>query len=119
MFWHWKSIDTFYRIFNSPIKLTDTQKFIIVFGIASEMSYLHSHEILHRDLTTENVFVNRNFYPKLTNIDMINIFKWLKSMKRILNLSFYQAPEFYFEGKYSKLSDVYSFALMVYEILTK
>lgn len=34
----------------SPKKLTFTQKLIIVYGICSDMSYLHLHAIIHRDL---------------------------------------------------------------------
>ena len=33
--------------------LTDTQKLKIIYGIASAMSYMHSHDILHRDLKPE------------------------------------------------------------------
>ena len=32
---------------------------------------------------------------------------------------FYMAPEMYDEGQYTKLVDVYSFALILYELLVK
>lgn len=42
---------------------------IIIYGIASAMSYLHSHGILHRNLGLENIYLDKSFHPKLTGFD--------------------------------------------------
>lgn len=43
----------------------DTKRLMIIYGIAASMSYLHSKDILHRDLKLRNVFVDNGFYPRL------------------------------------------------------
>lgn len=41
---------------NNP-NWNDTRKLIVIYGIASAMSYLHSHNILHRDLKQEKMLI--------------------------------------------------------------
>ena len=40
---------------------------IIAYKIASAMAYLHSRNIIHRDLCTSNVTIDENFNPKIIN----------------------------------------------------
>lgn len=100
--------------------LTDTEKLIIIYGIASGMSYLHSHNIIHRDLKPSNIFLDENSYPSISGF---NISKEIndnstKPNKKIKGTPIYVAPEVYSNKGYSKSSDVYSFSLIVYELLT-
>lgn len=44
-------------------ELSDTQKLIIIYGIASGMEHLHSHDIIHRDLKPANILLNDHMYP--------------------------------------------------------
>lgn len=44
----------------------DTKKLINVYGIASSMSYLHSHNVLHLFLSPSHVFLDEYLFPKLT-----------------------------------------------------
>ena len=48
-------------------KWNDTTKLIILYGIASAMSFLHSNKIIHRDLKPENILMDENLYPKITD----------------------------------------------------
>lgn len=102
--------------------LDDTKKLIIIYGIASSMSYLHSNNIVHRNLWPGNVFLDKNLYPKLfgfeyskklsSNNEQIRKFKLKGALQ-------YLAPETLSNLTYLKSSDVYSFALIVYQIITK
>ncbi|KAK8835740.1 hypothetical protein M9Y10_040559 [Tritrichomonas musculus] len=42
---------------------------IVIYGIASAISYLHSHGILHRNLGIEHIYLDKLFHPKLTGFD--------------------------------------------------
>lgn len=52
------------RIHRDNPFLNDTSKLIIIFGIVSAMSYLHSHDILHRDLKPDNILKKFHFTRK-------------------------------------------------------
>ena len=47
--------------------LTDTDKFIISYGVAISMEYLHGEERIHRDLKTANILLDDHLYPLLTD----------------------------------------------------
>ena len=84
------------------------------------MSYLHSHGIIHRDLKPGNVFLDKSLYPKLSGFNIskfVNNESFTKSYK-LKGTPAYLAPEVYLNHEYSKLSDVYSYGLIVYEIIT-
>ncbi|KAK8876604.1 hypothetical protein M9Y10_006822 [Tritrichomonas musculus] len=98
-------------------KWNDTKKLISIYGIAYGMSYLHSLGILHRDLKPENIFLDDSLFPKIGGF---------RSSKEIVSndecelvgTPSYWSPEFFKKGVYQKPCDVYSFALIVYQILT-
>ena len=101
----------------------DTQKLINIYGIAVGMKFLHSHSILHRDLTPESIFLDNNLYPKISNFGLSTHFHTQKSMTFQSTLGVkgnpvYSAPEVLSGNKYLKSSDVYSFGLLVYSIMT-
>lgn len=54
-----------------PIKLNKTKKLIIIYGIASGMKYLHSQNIIHRNLSSGRIFLDHNSYPKISSFDYI------------------------------------------------
>ena len=87
------------------------------------MKFLHSHSILHRDLTPESIFLDNNLYPKISNFGLSTHFHTQKSMTFQSTLGVkgnpvYSAPEVLSGNKYLKSSDVYSFGLLVYSIMT-
>ncbi|KAK8860760.1 hypothetical protein M9Y10_012426 [Tritrichomonas musculus] len=100
--------------------LNSTQKLIIIYGIAAGMSYLHSHNILHRDLKLNNIYLDDSMFPKISGF---NIAKEIESDSiepndTIKGTPACIAPEVYLKKGYSKSSDVYSFSLIIYELMT-
>ena len=88
------------------------------------MSYLHSQNILHRNLKPSNILIDELIHPKLADFGLAkNINEKDDRNKRkdetpILGTYIYDAPEVFSNLEYSKATDVYSFALVVYEIMT-
>lgn len=94
-----------------------TKKFINIYGIASAMSYLHKNGIIHRSLNTKSVFLDKDYYPKLTNFFFAKNINDLSSNDSIPE-QVYDAPEILEGEDYSKDSDVYSFGIILYQIIT-
>lgn len=102
---------------NKSNKLNPTKKYICLIGIADAMSLIHKRQILHENLRPESVFLDENYYPKVSDLGS---FKILDKYERYAPVKqyFYYPPEV-FEGEYlGPEADVYSFAFIAYEIIT-
>ena len=103
-----------------------TKKFICLLGISDAMRYLHFHRIMHRDLKPDNILMDENLYPHISDFGLSRCFN--KSLSKSLNISMtnrlgtplYMAPEMYENNMhYNQGVDVYSFGLIAYEIVSK
>lgn len=102
---------------------TDTKKLINIYGIASGMSYLHSNNVIHRNLNPESIFLDEYLVPKIGNFGLLTKIHTLASMTfqttvGIKGKPSYSSPELLECNEYSKENDVYAFSLIVYEIMT-
>lgn len=103
-----------------PHDYTNTSRQIILIGIARGMKYLHDRYIIHRDLKAGNVLLNDNFYPLITDFGMSKIME----VSHTYNQSIYggtvpyMAPEIHKGLPYGPKADVYSFAILMFEVLT-
>ena len=101
----------------------DTKRLINIYGIASGMLYLHSHGVLHPQISTKNIYVDKSLYPKLSEIGN---FIQVENSRSVANLSARErginpisiAPEVFKSKNPSEMSDVYSYSFIVYEIMT-
>ena len=102
-------------------KFDDTKRLIAIFGIAAGMAYLHKHSILHNDLKPSNILLDERFYPKIADFGFSQnemATEWLSSESiTIKGTPSYVAPEIWSDQKYSKASDVYSFGILLYELV--
>ncbi|KAJ7157583.1 kinase-like domain-containing protein [Mycena crocata] len=105
--------------------LTNRQN--LVHGVTSGLQYLHSHDIVHGDLKIQNVLVDKREVPCICDFGISKIISRRGFTTQSVGTPPYMAPELFFiiDGsttKYSspnttKPSDVYSFGLLVLEIL--
>ena len=96
-----------------------TTKLINIYGIASAMSYLHSLDIIHRNLKPGAVLVDDSLFPKLGAFCVpIKLSDLILEETTNVGTIAYMAPEIIESNIYSKAGDVYAFGITVYEILT-
>ena len=99
---------------------TDTKKLICIYGIAAGMEYLHSENIIHRNLKPENILLDKFLHPKITGFGLSRIsnIDMEKSMSKGVGTFQFMAPEIMNEDEYSSKVDVFSFGMIVHLILT-
>ncbi|KAI9127959.1 hypothetical protein K1719_000952 [Acacia pycnantha] len=119
-----KSIDFF--LFDSEKKrlFNWSERFKIIGGIAQGLSYIHEHsrlKVIHRDLKPSNVLLDNNMNPKISDFGMarmIAIDEDQGSTNRIVGTYGYMAPEYLMNGQFSEKSDVFSFGVIILEVLS-
>lgn len=65
----------------SKVALDDTQKLIILYGIAATLSFLYSQEIVHSDLKPNNIFLDKNCKIKISDIGISKLFSQTDQME--------------------------------------
>eukprot|EP00261_Vitis_vinifera_P031318 XP_019072561.1 PREDICTED: G-type lectin S-receptor-like serine/threonine-protein kinase At4g27290 [Vitis vinifera] len=119
-----KSLDFF--IFDQMrSKVLDWPKcFLIINGIARGLLYLHQDSrlrIIHRDLKSENILLDNDMIPKISNFGITGSFGGNEietNTTRVARTLGYMSPEYASEGLYSTKSDVFSFGVLVLEIVS-
>ncbi|GLJ41520.1 hypothetical protein SUGI_0859410 [Cryptomeria japonica] len=98
------------------------QSFRMIVGIAKGIQFLHLNKIIHVDIKPQNIMVDANENEaKLVDFGFSRHVDWEgthRSTDKIIGTKGYWAPEYCWNNKLSYKHDVYSFGIVVLEVIT-
>lgn len=116
----YRMIDSGY--FTSHKKDDDVDKYKeilkIIRQIADGLNYLHSMDIIHGDLSANNILMKRNCVVKISDFGMIRAMAKSSMATKTHGTVAYMPPELLESGQISKGTDVYSFGVIMFELVT-
>lgn len=95
----------------------------ICLGTAKGLAYLHEElkpPIVHRDVKAGNILLTEDFVPKIGDFGLAKFFpeNITHISTRVAGTTGYLAPEYAIGGKLTKKADVYSFGILMLEIIS-
>ncbi|KAL3867461.1 hypothetical protein ACJMK2_044663 [Sinanodonta woodiana] len=96
--------------------------FKIIFQIAKGLQYLHDNDITYRDLKTDNILVTSLQLDSNVNVKLsdygISKYCWSGGTMGMVGTPGYQAPEVLDGLAYDEKVDIFSFAMVISEVLS-
>jgi serine/threonine protein kinase len=97
---------------------TDTGIAIIVCGVVAGIQFMHSQGFVYRDLKLANILIDSEGRSRIADFGSSKFIEGATLLSGNYQGTIqYQAPELYGEDPYTEKIDVFSFALVLYEIL--
>ncbi|KAM7275149.1 hypothetical protein ACFE04_017015 [Oxalis oulophora] len=90
----------------------------LALDIAHGMQYLHSQGILHRDLKSENLLLGEDMCVKIADFGISCLESQCRDAKGFTGTYRWMAPEMIKEKHHTKKVDVYSFGIVMWELIT-
>src|SRR5206468_4040108 len=96
----------------------------IAVGAAKGLEYLHCQAdppVIYRDLKSANILLDKDFNPKLSDFGLAKLGPVGDNTHvstRVMGTYGYCAPEYAMSGKLTLKSDIYSFGVVLLELIT-
>ncbi|KAL3503538.1 hypothetical protein ACH5RR_037987 [Cinchona calisaya] len=119
-----KSLDLFIFDDKQRESLDWPTRFHIINGISRGLMFLHQDSclrVIHRDLKASNILLDTSMNPKISDFGLAKIFAGNEpgaNTNRVVGTYGYLSPEYAVHGLFSVKSDVFSFGVIILEIIS-
>ncbi|KAH8511905.1 hypothetical protein H0E87_009182 [Populus deltoides] len=108
---------------STNIRLDWGRRSAICLGIARGLAFLHEElvpHIVHRDIKASNILLDKDLNPKIGDFGLAKLFpdNITHISTRIAGTTGYLAPEYALGGQLTMKADVYSFGVLILEIIS-
>jgi serine/threonine protein kinase len=112
------SLYDYTRKTGSKGRLTNTQKSLVAIGVAYGMTHLHRVNVIHRDLKSMNVLLDSSLLPFICDFGIARTVEGKNiALTRECGTVHWMAPEQMQFDRYDYKVDVYSYGMVLYEML--
>ncbi|KAL2478118.1 Protein kinase protein with adenine nucleotide alpha hydrolase-like domain [Forsythia ovata] len=105
---------------DSKMPLNWEKRINIALGAAKGLAYLHAHNIVHRDMRPGNILITHDHESRLGDFGLAKAQQddSVTSNSGMVGTLGYMAPEYAEYGKMSTKTDVYSFGMVMLQLIT-
>lgn len=105
-----------YEILEEDKKLPETEIKFLARQLVSGLFYLHSNNIIHRDIKPQNVLISANGIVKICDFGFARAIESKTMITSIKGTPLYMAPELLREYPYNQKADLWSLGVILYEL---
>ena len=95
---------------------TETQTKFLIANLLLSLDYLHTNNIIHRDVKPENLIFEKNGYLRLTDFGIAKTFS-KNNKEETSGTPGYMAPEVLFAQNHTFVVDYFAVGVIIYEII--
>ncbi|PQQ13858.1 putative serine/threonine-protein kinase isoform X1 [Prunus yedoensis var. nudiflora] len=107
---------------HSSIQFSWSARCKICVGVARGLAFLHEEvrpHIIHRDIKASNILLDKDLSPKISDFGLAKFIapNLTHVSTRVAGTAGYLAPEYAIRGQVTRKADVYSFGVLILEII--
>ncbi|XP_046913187.1 serine/threonine-protein kinase Nek8 isoform X1 [Dermatophagoides farinae] len=108
------TLNSFLDSLNCPLR--EYEILALFLQLVTAVRYLHRNNVIHRDIKTKNIFLNKQGFIKLGDFGISKILDPNKDARSFVGTPLYLCPEIYAGKAYNKPVDIWSLGCVLFEM---